>query len=221
MFVGHYAAALAAKAAQPKAPLWTYVLGCQLIDVGWSALIMTGAERVRIDPSLPGSALVLEHMPYTHSLPGAAIWAVAAGVLAVVALKLPRWAGVMIGLTVLSHWGLDFLVHRPDLELWLGGPKVGLGWWNYPVPEQALEMGMLAMAGAAWGWRRGVEGRAWWPAPLFLGFLLALQVVAMLTPATGQAVTMGAMALAVYLLATGVAWLIDRPAGRERARGVR
>ncbi|MDB5451869.1 MAG: hypothetical protein JWO33_447, partial [Caulobacteraceae bacterium] len=26
MFVGHYAAALAAKAAEPRAPLWTYVI---------------------------------------------------------------------------------------------------------------------------------------------------------------------------------------------------
>ena len=39
MFVGHYSAALAAKAVEPRAPLWTYVIGCQLMDVGWKWLI--------------------------------------------------------------------------------------------------------------------------------------------------------------------------------------
>ena len=42
MFVGHYSAALAAKAAEPRAPLWSYVIGCQLLDVGWAGFIMTG-----------------------------------------------------------------------------------------------------------------------------------------------------------------------------------
>ena len=216
MFVGHYAAALAAKAAQPKAPLWAYVLGCQLVDVGWSVLVMTGAERLRFDASLPGSTLVLEHMPYTHSLPAAVLWALAAGLLATWALKLPRWAGAMVGLVVLSHWGLDFLVHRPDLELWFGGPKVGLGWWNHPVPEQALEMGLLAMGAAAWGWRRGLQGRAGWSAPLFVALLLGVQIAAMLTPPGGGPVQMGASALAVYLLITLVAWAMDQAERRAR-----
>lgn len=216
MFVGHYAAALAAKAAQPKAPLWTYVLGCQLVDVGWSVLIMTGAERLRFDDSLAGSNLVLEHMPYTHSLPAAVLWAVAAGLLALWLLKLPRWAGAMVGLTVLSHWGLDFLVHRPDLELWLGGTKVGLGWWNHPVPEQALEMGLLAMGAAAWGWRRGLQGRDGWSAPLFVALLLGVQIAAMLAPPGGGPVQMGASALAVYLLIVAVAWAMDRAERRAR-----
>ena len=216
MFVGHYAAALAAKAAQPKTPLWTYVLGAQLVDVGWSVLIITGAERLRFDPSLPGSSLVLDHMPYTHSLPAAVLWAVAAGLLATWLLKLPRWAGVMVGLTVLSHWGLDFLVHRPDLALWFGGPKVGLAWWNHPVPEQALEMGLLAMGAAAWGWRRGLQGLNGWAAPLFVALLLGAQIAAMLTPPAGDPVQMGISALAVYLAVTLIAWAMDL--GDRRAR---
>ena len=32
MFVGHYAAALAAKAIEPRAPLWGYVVAAQAID---------------------------------------------------------------------------------------------------------------------------------------------------------------------------------------------
>ena len=32
-----------------------------------------------LDPSLPSNPLVLEHMPYTHSLLGTAVWAGLAG----------------------------------------------------------------------------------------------------------------------------------------------
>jgi hypothetical protein len=209
MFVGHYAAAMAAKAAQPKAPLWTYVLGAQLVDVAWSGLVLAGIEKVSFDRGLPGSVLVLSHMPYTHSLPAVTLWAVAAGVAGRFLLKLPPAAALALGLVVLSHWGLDLLVHRPDLALWFGGPKVGLGWWNHPVPEQAVEMGLVAMGAAAWGWRRGLQGYGGWPAPMFLGLLLVLQLVAMLAPPTGGSAQMAVSALSAYLLAALFAWLID------------
>ena len=59
MFAGHYAAAFAAKAVEPRAPLWTLVAGCQLIDIGWSVFIATGVEHASVDPSLQGSSLML------------------------------------------------------------------------------------------------------------------------------------------------------------------
>ncbi|MBR7618428.1 hypothetical protein JKL49_03420 [Phenylobacterium sp. 20VBR1] len=210
MFVGHYAAALAAKSAEPRGPLWTYVLGCQLIDVAWGGLIMTGAERLTVDPSLPGSALVLEHMPYTHSLPGALAWAVGAAILAKLILRLPWRVAAMIGLTVFSHWIADLLVHRPDLELWFGGQKVGLGLWNYPVAEQAVEIGLVALAASAWAWRRATLNQSLWPVLAFVSFLLALQIVGLLVPATADPVGMGGMAIAAYLVATALAALLDR-----------
>jgi len=42
---------------------------------------------------------------------------------------------VIVALLVVSHWVLDWLVHRPDLPLYPGGPKVGLGLWNHPFAE--------------------------------------------------------------------------------------
>ncbi|MHB8530390.1 MAG: hypothetical protein ACYC8V_12900 [Caulobacteraceae bacterium] len=162
MFVGHYAAALAAKTVEPRAPLWTYVGACQLMDIGWSGLLMAGVEKARADPALPGSALDLYYMPFTHSLPGSVVLSLAAALAARTLLRLPWRAGVFIGLTVFSHWLLDLLVHRPDLELWFGGPKVGFSWWNYPLPEMALEMGLVAVAGAAWTASRKNAGLATW-----------------------------------------------------------
>jgi hypothetical protein len=218
MFVGHYAAALAAKAIEPRAPLWTLAAGCQLVDIGWSAFIITGIERASVDPSLPGSSLILEHMPWTHSLPMTFVWAAGAALLALVLLRLPLWASAIIGFTVASHWVLDLIVHRPDLELWFGGEKIGFGLWNYPVPEQALEIGLLAIAGAAWAASRKQLGRMAWPAVAFIGFLVALQIVAMLQPQPAGPLPpqAGFTILAVYLLVAAIAALTDLR-GKQRA----
>ncbi|HVY86816.1 MAG TPA: hypothetical protein VG943_16915 [Caulobacterales bacterium] len=211
MFVGHYAAAFAIKAAEPKTPLWATVAGCQLMDIAWSVFIMTGVEHARVDPALPGSTLVLYDMPYTHSLPGSVLWSVAWGAVALFLLRQSLWVAALIGFSVFSHWLLDLLVHRPDLELWFGDGKVGLGLWNYPVPEQALEIGLLAVAGMAWAASRKVIGRTAWPAVSFVAFLVALQIVAMLSPQPGGPLpsAAGATILAIYLLVVAVSLAAD------------
>lgn len=218
MFVGHYAAAMAAKAIEPKAPMWTLVAASQLVDIGWSTFIIAGIERASVDPSLPGSSLVLEHMPWTHSLPMTFVWALGAALLAKVVLRLPIWASVVVGLTVASHWLLDLLVHRPDLALWFGGDKVGFGLWNYPVPEQAVEIGLIAICGAAWVASRKTLGRFAWPAIAFLGFLVTLQIVAMLSPQPAGPLQpqSGALILAIYLVVAAIAALTDL---RGRSKG--
>lgn len=214
MFVGHYAAAFAAKAIEPKAPMWTLAAAAQLVDIGWASFIMTGVERARIDPSLPGSTLDLYHMPWTHSAPMTLAWSVGAALLSKLLLRLPAWASIVVGLVVASHWALDWLVHRPDLELWIGGEKVGLGLWNYPVPEQALEMGLLGVAGAMWVASRKTLGAAAWPAIALIAALVVLQIVPMIMPgepAGDVSAAFGARALAVYLIVVGAAALTELP----------
>lgn len=211
MFVGHYAAAMVAKAVEPKAPMWTLAAACQLVDIGWSSFIITGVERARVDPALPGSTLVLYDMPWTHSLPGALAWSVAAALLVKLLLRQSNLAGVVVGLTVFSHWILDLIVHRPDLDLWPGGQKVGFALWNYPVPEQALEIGLLAIGGAIWTASRKQIGRMAWPAVMFIAFLVALQIVAMVTPQPAGELepASGWLILAIYLLVVAIAVLTD------------
>jgi len=176
MFVGHYAAAMLGKAVEPKAPLWTYVIGAQLADI----------EHFRIDAALPGNTLDLYHMPYTHSLIAAVAWSIAGAFVFQRLLKLPLRAAMVLGGVIMSHWVLDYLVHRPDLELWIGGPKVGLAWWNFPIPELILELGLLGLSAIFWAHRRGLARRSAWPAGLFLAGLYALQLVAMALPSTGE-----------------------------------
>lgn len=211
MFVGHYAAAMAAKAIEPKAPMWTLAAACQLVDIGWSAFIIAGVEHARVDPSLPGSSLVLYDMPWTHSLPAALAWSIAAALLVKLLLRLPWWASVAIGLTVFSHWVLDLIVHRPDLALWPGGEKVGFALWDYPAPEQALEIGLLAVIGAAWAASRKQLGRTAWPAIAFIAFLVAVQIAVMFFPQTPGEVgaDAGIMILMLYLIIAGIAALTD------------
>lgn len=210
MFVGHYAASLAAKAVEPRAPLWSYVIAAQAIDIGWAALLMAGVEKARIDPSLPGSTLDLYHMPFTHSLPAVVLWSLA-GLLLARAARLPWGAAIAIALVVFSHWLGDLLVHRPDLELWFGGTKVGFGLWNYPVPEQAVEIGLLGLGAAAWAFVRGRQGRSLWPVLAFTTILLAVQIIAMVMPGGGDATGLGGAALAVYLVLGLIAFALDRP----------
>jgi hypothetical protein len=211
MFVGHYAAAFAAKAAAPKAPLWSLAVACQLVDVGWSLFIATGVEHARADPSLPGSTLVLYDMPWTHSLPAAIAWSLGGALLVKLLLKLPTWASIVTGLTVFSHWLLDLLVHRPDLELWPGGERIGFALWNYPVPEQAVEIGLLAVCGAIWVASRKTLGRTAWPAVILIAFYVVLQLAAMLMPppAGELGVATGMTVLAVYAVAALAAGLTD------------
>lgn len=216
MFVGHYAAALAAKTAEPRARLWTFVAACQLLDIGWGGLIAAGIEKMRVDPSLPGSPLDLYFMPYTHSLAGALAWSLGALILSRLALRVPWRAAAFVGMAVFSHWLLDLLVHRPDLVIWAGQPKVGLGFWNYPLPEMALELGLVGIAGGMLIARRKEAGDKAWPVVAFLAFLTALQMVASATPFNPDPMMTGVMTLLAYGVATLAAWPVDRQQKRTR-----
>ena len=208
MFTGHFAAAVAAKSVAPRAPLWVYVGAAQFIDIIWSGLIIAGVEKLRFDAALPGSPLDLYHMPYTHSLPAAVGWSLLAALLA------RRWwpggTAAMVGLVVFSHWLTDLLVHRPDLPLGFAGPKLGLGLWNYPVAEMALEIGLLGLATAMWAVQRVRSRQSAWPPMAFLAFLTALQIFAVTGGGATSAAALGQSALFAYALTILVAWALDR-----------
>ncbi len=144
MFVGHYSASFLGKAAAPRVPLWVFLLAAQLVDVAWAIFILLGVERFHLDPSLPSNPLVLEHMPYTHSLVATVAWALAAGAVVAVATRGDALrAAVATALVVCSHWVLDVLVHRPDMTLTGGEPRLGLALWNFPLLAFAVEIACL------------------------------------------------------------------------------
>lgn len=215
MFVGHYSAAMAAKAVEPRAPLWSYFIASQLLDVGWGAFVILGIEKVRVDPNLPGSVFDLYHMPWTHSLLAAIAWSFAGAFLFKKLLGLPSRAAVFIGLVVFSHWVLDLVVHRPDLLLWPGGPKAGFGLWNYPVLEEAVEMGLMAIAAVIWAASLVRGGGAAWRAAALIFLMTAMQAFVIANPPAGSPIVIGAMVLAAYAVLAFGAWWAERSPSRR------
>jgi hypothetical protein len=206
MFVGHYSAAFVAKRAAPEAPLWLLLVAVQAVDVAWSLLVLGGVERVRLDPLLASNPLDLEHMPYTHSLLVTPLWAVLGFVLARRWLRTPA-AAAAVAAAVASHWFLDLLVHRPDLPLVYGPPKLGLGLWDRPLLAFALEIGLL-VAAAAWclARRPPVFARRGRVVGLVTA-LVATQAVMLVAPLPGS---VPALVSAVLVFFLAVAWLGGR-----------
>jgi membrane-bound metal-dependent hydrolase YbcI (DUF457 family) len=144
MFVGHYGVSFAVQRLERQVPLWLLFIAVQFLDVVWAPLILLGVEQVRIVPGITATnPLDLYYMPFSHSLVAAVVWS---GV-AAVAYRLWRGsraiATLLVAAAVLSHWLLDFLVHRPDLPLYDNTAKVGLGLWNLPAVAFGLEAVLL------------------------------------------------------------------------------
>lgn len=218
MFIGHWAAAFAAGAASERAPkLGTLFIAAQLVDWAFFVLVLAGVEKMRIDPGITAlSPFDLYHMPITHSLVGTAAFAAAYGIIVWIALR-DRVAGLLTAAVVLSHWLLDFLVHRPDLTLDGQPPFYGLGLWNVPAVEIPLELA-LTFGAFLWYMRR-TDGPALAPIALAL-LLLAMQLFNWFGPPPEAGSPVGPhalLALAAYALATLAAWWVGttrRPRGR-------
>ena len=148
MFIGHFGVGLAAKKLAPRTSLGSLFFAAQFLDLFWPILLLLGIEHVRIAPGITKmSPFDFYDYPITHSLLTASLWSGLVGGL-YYALRRSVRAEWVMGLAVLSHWLLDLLVHRPDLPLWPGGPKVGLGLWNHWILEITLEVAIFA--GGAW-----------------------------------------------------------------------
>lgn len=147
MFAGHFGLAAAVKAREPELPIWSLIVASQLLDIVFIPLFLTGLET--IEPIGTGSKEILIHAGYTHSLAGALLISVAAGWLA--RRKWGQRSGLVIALTVFSHWLLDLLVHRPDMPVlpgnWGNLPPLGFGLWQWPAVSMMLEASIILAGG--------------------------------------------------------------------------
>ena len=144
MFIGHFGVALAAKKVTPRTSLGSLFFAAQFLDLLWPLFLLLGWEHVRIAPGITRmTPMDFYDYPITHSFVMAVAWSAVVGTGYYFIRKNARDAWVM-GVAVVSHWILDVLVHRPDLPVWPGGPKVGLGLWNSWVLEILLEIAIFA-----------------------------------------------------------------------------
>ncbi len=144
MFIGHYALALAAKRAAPRTSLGTLFLAVQLADMLWPAFLLLGWEQAHLVPGPnPFLILWLDSIPISHSLLTLIAWGVLFA--AVYRMRTGYAKGaIVVALGVVSHWVLDVVTHRPDMPLYPGGPKLGLGLWNSVPGTVIIEVGMFA-----------------------------------------------------------------------------
>ena len=143
MFVGHMALGFAAKRAAPTLSLAVLLGAVQFADLLWPVFLAIGLEQVRIDPGNTAvTPLDFVSYPYSHSLVLLVFWGVA---LAVVSRPFARGRHVfaVVSALVVSHWVLDVITHRPDMPLYPGSPKFGLGLWNSIPATIAIEVPMF------------------------------------------------------------------------------
>jgi membrane-bound metal-dependent hydrolase YbcI (DUF457 family) len=145
MFIGHFGVAFAAKKAAPQVSLGTAIFAAQLLDGVWPVLVIAGVERVEIVPGITKvTPLDFVYYPWSHSLAMAIAW----GMLFAAcywALRRRLANALWIAAIVVSHWVLDWIVHRPDLPLFPGDPgRHGLGLWNSVPATLGVEFGLFA-----------------------------------------------------------------------------
>ena len=82
--------------------------------------------------------------PWSHSLLMAVVWA---SLFALIYHLITRYrpGTIVIWIGVVSHWVLDWITHRPDMPLYPGSPKYGLGLWNSIAGTMIVEILMLAV----------------------------------------------------------------------------
>lgn len=212
MFVGHFAVAFAGKRVAPKMSLGTLLFGAQFLDLIWPALVLLGVERFHIEPGATKlNSMAFDSYPISHSLLMAVVWSVLLATFYLFA-KRYRVGALLLGAAVFSHWLLDWITHRPDLQLAPGSAaRLGLGLWNHPALEVTIETGMFAAAVIAYAIQtRARDRRGTWVFIAFLTFITLLwigNVAGPQPPATPEMVRTIAMSgLALWPIVLWAAW---------------
>ena len=140
MLIGHFGVAFAAKRVAPEVSVGTTIFAACFLDALWPILLLAGIERVEIVPGITRiTPLDFVYYPWSHSLVAALVWGALFGAAYWLIRRNARNA-LWLGALVVSHWVLDWIVHRPDLPLYPGEPRAhGLGLWNSLAVTMALE----------------------------------------------------------------------------------
>lgn len=219
MFIGHFAPAFVAASATDEAPaLGTLFIAAQFVDWAFFGLVLLGIEKMRIVPGITVmSPLDFYHMPFTHSLLGSCAFALMFAAVIFITSRNKR-AATWGGLVVVSHWFLDLLVHRPDLTIAGGEPKLGLGLWNNPAIEMPLELGIIALS--FWWWMRRTKGPVI-PPLVLIGTMMLFQAVEWFGPPPAKAgAALALLALASYAVMTALAYWAGSVRWHKRQSGL-
>jgi hypothetical protein len=218
MFIGHFALGYAAKRWAPGLSLAVLFAAAVFADLLWPILVALGVEQVRIAPGITASTpLDFISYPYSHSLLTLALFGAVFGWVAARA-SVSRFGGqaapiapaIILAALVISHWALDVITHIPDMPLYPGGPKFGLGLWNSVPGTLATETILFALG--VWIYARSTAARdaiGKWAfvgvtAFLFVGFIVNANGT---PPPSVTALWM--MAIGLGALTLWLAWFAD------------
>ncbi len=125
MFPGHFAAGLALKTVEPRAPTLGLMVGVGVLDLVFGALVPFHIE---------GGGFRHFNTPWSHSLAMSLVWA---ALFASVFRRLGVRVMLAMFAAVMSHWGLDLVSHHQNMQLW---------------PYSTIELGFGPMFGGLGGW---------------------------------------------------------------------
>jgi membrane-bound metal-dependent hydrolase YbcI (DUF457 family) len=125
MYAGHFAAGLALKTIEPRAPTLGLMVGVGFLDLVFGVLV---AARIE------GGGFSHFNTPWSHSLAMAVIWSLG---FAAFYWRLGLRVFLAMAAAVFSHWLLDLVSHNADMQLW---------------PHSAISLGFGPMFGGLGGW---------------------------------------------------------------------
>lgn len=220
MFISHFATGLGFHMQKKgsKLTFFLLVLGTQIADVLWGLFTLLNIEGGFTNGSVEYN---LFDVPWSHSLFMMIVWSILYGFSTqwYVLQKNPELTGfgLISGLSVFSHWILDFIVHGDDMLVFPAGPDTtvpSLHLWEFPYVSFFLE---LLIVGALfyyyWSNHDEPEFKDSQRPFAMLGFMVVIHVFGYLptfddTPAEDVASGVGAFVIILILLITAVmAWL--------------
>ena len=207
MFLGHFGVALAARKAAPKTSLGILVLAAQLADMLWPVFLLLGWEQVLIEPgNTRVTPLNFVSYPYSHSLVAQLLWGLALGGVYFAVRKDARGAAIAAA-CVPSHWVLDYITHLPDMPIYPGGPRYGLGLWNSLSITLAAELALFGTGIALYlSATRSKDRAGQYALWSLLIFLFVAYFASLLGPPPPSVHVLAFSALSLWLTVPWAAW---------------
>jgi hypothetical protein len=223
MFIGHFALGYAAKRWAPGVSLGVLFAAVVFADLLWPVLVAFGIEQVRIVPGHTRfTPLEFISYPYSHSLVMLTLWGVVFGWLATrgtrrastsalrAPVDRPVAPALVLAMLVVSHWILDVVTHAPDMPIYPGGPRFGLGLWNSVPGTLAVETVMFVIG--VWIYVHATKSRDPIGTWVFLGLTAFLGlgfVINASSPPPPSITALWVVALALGGLTLWLAWWAD------------